>query len=209
MSPATPIVFVVDDDVSVRESLELLIRCEGWQPETFASAQEFLTCPRVLAPSCLVLDVSLPGLNGLDLQKRVAVERTDMPIIFITGYGDVPTTVQAMKAGAVEFLTKPFSDDVLLSAIRQALERSRVALGHEAEIRALRDCYASLTPREREVMALVVSGLLNKQVGGELGISEITVKAHRGKVMQKMKANSLADLVKMAARLRLAAAPKD
>jgi len=209
MSAATPIVFVVDDDVSVRESLELLIRCEGWQPETFASAQEFLTCPRVLAPSCLVLDVSLPGLNGLDLQKRVAVERTDMPIIFITGYGDVPTTVQAMKAGAVEFLTKPFSDDVLLSAIRQALERSRVALGHEAEIRALRDCYASLTPREREVMALVVSGLLNKQVGGELGISEITVKAHRGKVMQKMKANSLADLVKMAARLRLAAAPKD
>jgi FixJ family two-component response regulator len=209
MSAATPIVFVVDDDVSVRESLELLIRCEGWQPETFASAQEFLTRPRVLAPSCLVLDVSLPGLNGLDLQKRVAVERTDMPIIFITGYGDVPTTVQAMKAGAVEFLTKPFSDDVLLSAIRQALERSRVALGHEAEIRALRDCYASLTPREREVMALVVSGLLNKQVGGELGISEITVKAHRGKVMQKMKANSLADLVKMAARLRLAAAPKD
>jgi len=203
MSPATPIVFVVDDDVSVRESLELLIRCEGWQPETFASAQEFLTCPRVLAPSCLVLDVSLPGLNGLDLQKRVAVERTDMPIIFITGYGDVPTTVQAMKAGAVEFLTKPFSDDVLLSAIRQALERSRVALGHEAAIRA------SLTPREREVMALVASGLLNKQVGGELGISEITVKAHRGKVMQKMKANSLADLVKMAARLRLAAAPKD
>jgi FixJ family two-component response regulator len=202
-------VFVVDDDVSVRESLELLIRCEGWQPETFASAQEFLTCPRVLAPSCLVLDVSLPGLNGLDLQKRVAVERTDMPIIFITGYGDVPTTVQAMKAGAVEFLTKPFSDDVLLSAIRQALERSRVALGHEAAIRALRDCYASLTPREREVMALVASGLLNKQVGGELGISEITVKAHRGKVMQKMKANSLADLVKMAARLRLAAAPKD
>ena len=209
MSPATPIVFVVDDDVSVRESLELLIRCEGWQPETFASAQEFLTRPRVLAPSCLVLDVSLPGLNGLDLQKRVAVERTDMPIIFITGYGDVPTTVQAMKAGAVEFLTKPFSDDVLLSAIRQALERSRVALGHEAAIRALRDCYASLTPREREVMALVASGLLNKQVGGELGISEITVKAHRGKVMQKMKANSLADLVKMAARLRLAAAPKD
>jgi FixJ family two-component response regulator len=208
MSHGTPIVFVVDDDVSVRESLELLIGCEGWQPETFASAQEFLTCPRALVPSCLVLDVSLPGLNGLDLQKRVAVERTDMPIIFITGYGDVPTTVQAMKAGAVEFLTKPFSDDVLLSAIRQALERSRVALGREAEMRALRDCYASLTAREREVMALVVSGLLNKQVGGELGISEITVKAHRGKVMQKMKANSLADLVKMAAKLRLAPTPK-
>jgi FixJ family two-component response regulator len=207
MSDGTPIVFVVDDDVSVRESLELLIRCEGWQPEIFASAQEFLDNPRVLVPSCLVLDVSLPGLNGLDLQKRVAVERTDMPIIFITGYGDVSTTVQAMKAGAVEFLTKPFSDDALLNAIRQAVERSRVALGYEAEIRALRDCYGSLTPRERQVMALVASGLLNKQVGGELNISEITVKAHRGQVMRKMKADSLADLVTMAARLRLARAP--
>ena len=203
MSNATPIVFVVDDDVSVRESLELLIRCEGWQPATFASAQEFLACPRALVPSCLVLDVSLPGLNGLDLQKRVAVERPDMPIIFITGYGDVPTTVQAMKAGAVGFLTKPFSDDVLLNAVRQAIERSRVALNYEAEMQALRNCYASLTHRERQVMALVVSGLLNKQVGGELSISEITVKAHRGKVMQKMKADSLAELVKMAARLRL------
>ena len=202
----TPIVFVVDDDVSVRESLESLIRCEGWQPETFASAQEFLDYPRVLIPNCLVLDVSLPGLNGLDLQRRIAGERTDMPIIFITGHGDVPMTVQAMKAGAVEFLTKPFSDDVLLTAIRAALERSRVALGLEAEMRVLRDRYASLSQRERQVMALVVSGLLNKQVGGELGISEITVKAHRGKVMQKMKADSLADLVKMAARLRLAPA---
>jgi len=202
MSHLTPIVFVVDDDVSVRESLESLIRCEGWQPETFASAQEFLACPRAPVPSCLVLDVSLPGLNGLDLQKRVAVERTDMPIMFITGYGDVPMTVQAMKAGAVEFLTKPFNDDVLLTTIRAALERSRVALSLEAEMRVLRDRYASLSPRERQVMALVVSGLLNKQVGGELGISEITVKAHRGKVMQKMKADSLADLVKMAARLR-------
>src|ERR1700687_1386850 len=208
MSHATPIVFVVDDDVSVRESLESLIRCAGWQPETFASAQEFLARPRVLAPSCLLLDVSLPGLNGLELQKRVAVDRTDMPIIFITGYGDVPMTVQAMKAGAVEFLMKPFGDDVLLSAIRHAIERSHTALRQEAEIRALRDCYASLSRRERRVMALVVSGLLNKQVGGELSISEITVKAHRGKVMRKMEARSLADLVTMAAKLRLAPAPK-
>jgi FixJ family two-component response regulator len=208
MSHPTPIVFVVDDDVSVRESLESLIRCAGWEPETFASAQEFLSRPRVLAPSCLVLDVTLPDLNGLDLQKRVAVDRIDMPIIFITGYGDVPMTVQAMKAGAVEFLTKPFGDDVLLSAIRHAIERSRIALAYEAEIRALRDRHASLSRREREVMALVVSGLLNKQVGGELGISEITVKAHRGRVMRKMKAGSLADLVNMAARLRLAPAPK-
>src|SRR5439155_7050591 len=206
MTDAIPTVFVVDDDISVRESLELLIRCAGWQAETFPSAQEFLSRPRVLAPSCLVLDVGLPDLNGLDLQKRVAADRSDMPIIFITGYGDVPMTVQAMKAGAVEFLTKPFGDEVLLGAIRNAIERSRTALSHEADTRALRDCYASLTPREREVMALVVSGLLNKQVGGELGISEITVKAHRGHAMRKMKAGSLADLVKMAARLRLAPA---
>jgi FixJ family two-component response regulator len=208
MSRTTPIVFIVDDDVSMRESLELLISSAGWQPETFATAQEFLSRPRVLAPSCLVLDVALPDLNGLDLQKRVAVDRIDMPIIFITGYGDVPMTVQAMKAGAVEFLTKPFGDDVLLSAIRHAIERSNTALAHEAEMRALRDRHASLSRREREVMALVVSGLMNKQVGGELGISEITVKAHRGKVMRKMEADSLADLVTIAARLRLAPAPK-
>lgn len=208
MSASTPIVFVVDDDVSVRESLELLIRSEGWQPKLFSSAQAFLDQPRVSVPSCLVLDVSMPGLNGLELQKRVARERTDMPIIFITGHGDVPMSVQAMKAGAVEFLTKPFNDHTLLSAIRQALERSRTALDRQAEVSELQHCYSSLTAREREVMALVVSGLLNKQVGGELGISEITVKAHRGKVMQKMKADSLADLVRMASRLRLSTPPK-
>jgi FixJ family two-component response regulator len=205
MPKVTPIVFVVDDDISVYESLELLIRCEGWQPETFASAEEFLECPRTGMPSCLVLDVSLPGLTGLELQKRIAVERTDIPIIFVSGYADVPTTVQAMKAGAVEFLIKPFSDDVLLSAIRAALERSRIALSREAEMRVLRNRYASLSSRERQVMALVVSGLLNKQIGGELGISEITVKAHRGKVMHKMQADSLADLVRMATKLRPAA----
>jgi len=201
MANGKPLVFVVDDDVWLRESLETLIRDEGWQPETFASAQEFLDRPRAFTPSCLVLDISLPGLNGLELQKRVAVERTDMPIIFITGHGDIPMSVGAMKAGAVEFLTKPFNDEVLLTAIRQALERSRLALAQEAELQGLRKRYASLTPRERDVMALVVSGLLNKQVAGELGITESTVKAHRGQVMQKMKANSVADLVKMTARL--------
>ena len=202
MSQPTPTVFVVDDDVSVRESLELLIQSAGWRPETFASAPEFLSHAPPLAPSCLVLDVSLPGLNGLELQKRVAVERAHIPIIFITGHGDIPMSVQAMKAGAVEFLTKPFSPDVLLTAIGNAIERSRAMLARESEVLALRDRYALLTPREREVMALVVSGLLNKQVGGELGISEITVKAHRGQVMRKMQANSLADLVRIAAGLR-------
>jgi FixJ family two-component response regulator len=202
----TPIVFVVDDDVSVREALEALIGSEGWETETFASAEAFLARQRVFAPSCLVLDVSLPDLTGLDLQKRL-VGRDDMPIIFITGYGDVPTTVQAMKAGAVEFLTKPFSDEVLLSAIRQAIERSRGALEEEGEVRALRERYASLSPREQAVMTLVVTGRLNKQVGFELGISEITVKAHRGRVMRKMEADSLADLINMAAKLRLAPAP--
>ena len=204
MAHAVPIVFVVDDDISVRESLELLIRNAGWQPELFETAQEFLSRPRVVVPNCLVLDVTLPGLNGIDLQKQVAPGRTDMPIIFITGHGDIPTTVQAMKGGAVEFLTKPFGEEVLLSAIRQALERSQTALDLEKQLRALRDRYASLSRREQEVMALVVRGLLNKQVGFELGISEITVKAHRGQVMRKMNAGSFADLVNIAAKLGLA-----
>lgn len=205
---AAPIVFIVDDDISVRESLELLIRSQGWQAETFELAKEFLDRPRVLVPSCLILDVSLPGLNGLELQKRVAVERTEMPIIFITGHGDVPMSVEAMKAGALEFLTKPLSQNVLVSAIRNALDRSRTALTDKAEMQTLRDCYASLTPREREVMTLVISGLLNKQVGGELGIRENTVKYHRAQAMLKMKADSLADLVRIAARLGLTSAPK-
>lgn len=206
MSSDIPVVFIVDDDISVRESLELLVRTENWKPETFASAQEFLDHPRAPVPSCLVLDLSLPGLNGLELQKRLALERTEVPIIFITGYGDIPKTVQAMKAGAVEFLTKPLNNDVLVSAIGKALERNRLALAQNGEMQELRVRYASLTSREQQVMALVVSGLLNKQVGGELGISEITVKAHRGQVMQKMKADSLAALVKMAAKLHIAQA---
>jgi FixJ family two-component response regulator len=205
-SQPKPIVFVVDDDISVRESLELLIEFAGWQPETFASAKEFLAHARTGTPSCLVLDVSLPEINGLELQKLIASERTDMPIIFITGHGDVPMTVQAMKAGAVEFLTKPFDDEVLLTAIRHAIKRSVAALDDQAEITTLRRSYESLTPREQEVLRLVVAGMLNKQIGLKLGISEITVKAHRGKMMQKMKAVSVADLVKAAVRLGLAPA---
>jgi FixJ family two-component response regulator len=206
LSPApTPIVFIVDDDISVRESLEPLVRSAGWRAETFASAKDFLARPRVFAPSCLVLDVQLPELSGLDLQQRV-LDRTDMPIIFVTGYGDVPTTVQAMKAGAFEFLTKPYRSEVVLAAIENAIERSRAALGRQAKVMSIQGHYASLSRRERQVMALVVSGRLNKQVGGELGISEITVKAHRGNVMRKMKAESIADLVRMADSLEIAPA---
>jgi FixJ family two-component response regulator len=196
-------VYVVDDDISVRESLDALIRSAGWQPKVFASAQEFLAHPHALAPSCLILDISLPDLNGLDLQRRIGADRMDLPIIFITGHGDVPTTVQAMKAGAVEFLTKPYGDDVLLSAIESAIERSKAGLGEAAEKQALRGRYDTLSRREKEVLTLVVSGKMNKQIGGTLGISEITVKAHRGRVMRKMKASSLADLVKMSGSLGL------
>ena len=203
-SQTKPIIFVVDDDISVRESLESLITFAGWQPETFASAGEFLARPRTTIPSCLVLDVSLPDLNGLELQKLVASDRIDMPIIFITGHGNVPMTVQAMKGGAVEFLTKPFDDEVLLTALRHAIKRSAAVLEDQAELATLRSSYESLTPRERDVMKLVVSGMLNKQIGLKLDISEITVKAHRGKMMQKMKADSVADLVKTAVRLGLA-----
>ena len=201
MVEVTPVVYVVDDDISVREALEALIREAGWQAHVFASAQAFLSHPRPTVPSCLVLDVSLPDLNGLDLQQQLVAERSDMPIIFITGYGDVPMTVRAMKAGAIEFLVKPFSDEALLETIGSAIQHSRTALNHMTELRALQARHASLSTREREVMALVVTGLLNKQVGGELGISEITVKAHRGRVMRKMAATSLADLINIAAKL--------
>ena len=205
-SPAnsTPIIFVIDDDLSFRNSLSALIRFEGWQVESFGSAQEFLARPRPLVPSCLLLAISLPDLNSLEVQKQLSRERAEVPIVVISVHADIPLTVQAMKAGAVDFLLSPFSDAVLADAIRESLERSRKILLREMEIREIRDRYESLSRRERQVMKLVVSGLLNKQVGGELGISELTVKAHRGKVMQKMKAGSLADLVRMAAKLQAA-----
>lgn len=200
---AASVVYVVDDDISVRESLEGLIHEMGWQVKTFSSASAFLSHRHPGGPRCLVLDVSLPDLNGLDLQQRISGEHADMPIIFITGWGDVPMSVKAMKAGAVEFLTKPFGDRAVLDAIGAALERSASTLDVVADTRSLRDRFAALSPREREVMALIVTGLLNKQVGGQLGISEITVKAHRGRVMQKMRARSFADLVNMAAKIGL------
>jgi FixJ family two-component response regulator len=208
MHSATPIVFVVDDDPSVREALESLIVQAGWRAQVFQSAQDFLSFPRAVVPSCLVLDVSLPGLNGLELQSLIACDRIDMPIIFITGHADVPMTVKAMKAGAVEFLTKPVAEDVLINAIGSAIARSRITLDQQSESQALRSLYAKLTPRERDVMTLVVRGLLNKQVGAQLGMVEITVKAHRGQVMRKMKAASFADLVNMGTRLGLASAPQ-
>jgi len=203
MPDSTPIIYVVDDDISVRESLESLVASAGWQAEVFVSAEDFLTHPRKRAPACLILDVSLPELNGLELQKRIGSSGAELPIIFITGFGDIPMTVQAMKAGAVEFFTKPFDTDALLSAIEAAIARSRTDLLEDADLQILRKRLESLSRREREVMELVVRGRLNKQVGAALDISEITVKAHRGRMMRKMRARSLADLVNIAARLQL------
>jgi FixJ family two-component response regulator len=196
-------VFVVEDDASVREALAGLIRSAGWNVEVYVSAQEFLARPKPDGPSCLVLDIGLPGLSGLDLQSRMAELHQDIPIVFITGHGDIPMSVRAMKAGAVEFLTKPFVDQDLLDGIQLAIERDRVARSEEAQLRELRDCYASLTPREQQVLELVISGRLNKQAAAELGISEITIKVHRGRVMAKMRATSLPDLVNRAAKLKL------
>jgi len=199
---AQPVVYVVDDDISVRESLELLIRCNGWRAETFETGEEFLSRPPVFAPNCLLLDHKLPNISGLALQKRLIADRVDMPVIFVSCYGDVPLVVEAMRAGAIEFLNKPFNDGLLLAAITQALERSRNLLRRQAASRVLAGRYASLTRRERQVMHLVAAGMKNKAVGVEMSISEITVKAHRGNVMQKMQADSLAALVNMAAELR-------
>jgi FixJ family two-component response regulator len=203
MVHAEAIVFVVDDDASVREALARLIRSAGLRVEAFASAEEFLNRPRPDAPSCLVLDVQLPHLSGLDLQRRMVDANSEMPILFITGHGDIPTTVRAMKAGAVEFLTKPLVEGDLLESIRQAIARDRATRDQHAGTAALRAQYVSLTPREQEVMAWVVSGLLNKQIAGALRISEETVKVHRGHVMRKMQADSLADLVRMSETLGL------
>jgi len=208
MVGVTPVVYIVDDDISVREALQALIANAGWRPAVFASAWEFLAYPWQVAPSCLILDMSLPDLNGLELQRRLVTDRADIPIIFITGHGDIPMTVKAMKAGAVEFLTKPFGTEALLSAIQAAIERSRISLHRRADLQVLRERHGSLSRREREVMELVVRGQLNKQVGGELGISEITVKAHRGRVMRKMQARSIVDLVNMASQLHLATGVK-
>jgi FixJ family two-component response regulator len=201
VSDVEPIIYVVDDDISVRESLEMLLISEGFKPQLFESAVDFMAHPRPRSPACLVLDVNMPDLNGLDLQAHITGDQADLPIIFITGFGDIPTSVRAMKAGAAEFLTKPIGDAILVAAIRQAIERSRVSLDERANLRVLQDAYEALSRREREVMALVVSGLMNKQVGGELGISEITVKAHRGRMMRKMNARSLAALMEIARRL--------
>jgi FixJ family two-component response regulator len=203
ISQTTPVVFVIDPDSAAHESLELAISCQGWRPKSFRSAEDFLDKPLELVPSCLLLEVSLPGLSGLELQKRVARERPHIRIIFLSAKGDIATTVEAMKAGAIEFLTKPFRNEDLLSAVREGLERSGRVLAKQAERHALQKCYASLSPRERQVMALVSYGLLNKQTGDELGISEITVKAHRGQVMRKMRAASVANLVEMAGKLGL------
>jgi FixJ family two-component response regulator len=201
MGPTAPTVVVVDDDVSVRESLELLIENEGWQPALFESAEQFLARLPTVVPSCLILDVNLPDLSGLDIQQRMSAEKSSTPIIFITGYGDIPTSVRAMKAGATEFLTKPLDDEIVIRAIRDAVLRSQANLQREGAQRQLQERFASLTKREREVMSLVVKGLMNKQVGFELDISEITVKAHRGKLMEKMHAATFVDLVNMAGKL--------
>jgi FixJ family two-component response regulator len=201
-------VFVVEDDASVREALAGLIRSAGWNVEVYVSAQEFLAHPKPDGPSCLVLDIGLPGLSGLDLQSRMAELHWDIPIVFITGHGDIPMSVRAMKAGAVEFLTKPFVDQDLLDGIQLAIDRDRIARSEEAQLRELRACYESLTPREQQVLELVISGRLNKQAAAELGISEITIKVHRGRVMAKMRATSLPDLVNRAAKLKLKPAEK-
>ena len=208
MPSTTPIVVVVDDDISVRESLELLIQNEGWRPALFESAQEFLERLPNIVPSCLILDVNLPDLSGLDIQQRMSDVKSSIPIIFVTGYGDIPTSVRAMKAGAAEFLTKPLDDAVVIQSIREAVLRGQANLKREGAQRQLQERFDSLTRREREVMIRVVKGLMNKQVGFQLDISEITVKAHRGKVMEKMQATTFVDLVNMAVRLGISTTPE-